>query len=58
MISNTLGFLGFIFGNLFYFVNLRDSIMSALDAEHEKSESLLLNVLLRSIVERLKRNDW
>jgi guanylate cyclase len=42
---------------LFYFVGEREKLKAAIDAEHIRSENLLLNVLPTSVAERLKRSS-
>jgi adenylate cyclase len=46
-----------VFLVLLYFVGERERMKAALDAEHERSESLLLNVLPAPVAERLKRSS-
>jgi guanylate cyclase len=45
-----------VFILLFYFVGEREKLKAALDAEHVRSENLLLNVLPAPVAERLKRS--
>lgn len=46
-----------VFVVLVYFVGERERMKAALDAEHARSESLLLNVLPALVAERLKRSE-
>jgi guanylate cyclase len=46
-----------VFVVLLYFVGERAKMKLALEAEHERSESLLLNVLPAPVAERLKRSE-
>ena len=46
-----------VFVLLLYFVGEREKMKGALDAEHARSEGLLLNVLPAPVAERLKRSD-
>ena len=46
-----------VFVLLLYFVGEREKMKAALDAEHARSEGLLLNVLPAPVAERLKRSD-
>jgi guanylate cyclase len=46
-----------IFLVLLYFVGEREKMKAALEAEHQRSESLLLNVLPAPVAERLKRSE-
>src|SRR5258708_7370501 len=46
-----------VFLVLFYFVGEREKMKTALDAEHARSEGLLLNVLPATVAERLKRSE-
>ena len=46
-----------VFVVLFYFVGERERMKTALEAEHLRSESLLLNVLPAPVAERLKRSE-
>jgi guanylate cyclase len=46
-----------VFVMLLYFVGEREKMKAALDAEHARSESLLLNVLPAPVAERLKRSE-
>jgi guanylate cyclase len=46
-----------IFLVLLYFVGEREKMKRALEAEHQRSESLLLNVLPAPVAERLKRSE-
>jgi guanylate cyclase len=46
-----------IFLVLLYFVSEREKMKAALDVEHARSETLLLNVLPAPVAERLKRSD-
>lgn len=51
---NVLGVAATAYLMVQYFVRQREAAIAALDAEHERSERLLLNVLPRRIAERLK----
>jgi guanylate cyclase len=46
-----------VFVLLLYFVGEREKMKTALEAEHARSESLLLNVLPAPVAERLKRSE-
>jgi guanylate cyclase len=46
-----------VFVVLLYFVGEREKMKAALEAEHQRSESLLLNVLPAPVAERLKRSE-
>ena len=46
-----------VFVVLLYFVGEREKMKAALDSEHQRSESLLLNVLPAPVAERLKRSE-
>jgi guanylate cyclase len=46
-----------VFVVLLYFVGEREKMKAALDAEHARSEGLLLNVLPAPVAERLKRSE-
>ena len=46
-----------VFLVLLYFVSEREKMKAALEAEHQRSESLLLNVLPAPVAERLKRSE-
>jgi guanylate cyclase len=46
-----------VFVLLLYFVGEREKMKAALDAEHARSEGLLLNVLPAPVAERLKQSD-
>jgi guanylate cyclase len=46
-----------VFVVLLYFVSEREKMKTALEAEHQRSENLLLNVLPAPVAERLKRSE-
>jgi guanylate cyclase len=46
-----------VFVVLLYFVSEREKMKTALEAEHQRSENLLLNVLPAPVAERLKRSQ-
>lgn len=56
-VMNILGATGVAFFAMRIFVRLKDEATAQLAVEREKSERLLLNILPRSIAERLKETD-
>ncbi len=54
-VANVIILAGFIVFLMVYLNDKRRAALAAFEAEHQRSESLLLNVLPRSIAERLKQ---
>ncbi len=56
-VVNLIGVASILYVVMRYFQDQKARVMQALEAEQERSEKLLLNILPKSVVERLKADD-